>query len=97
MAASWNPERCPASYIGGVAVFSLLYQAREAWAQDFEFIYLTWVELRGFEPLTSFMPFLAEPSEGVESESGDSQVRADTQSGCAPAASEAVCVRKSLG
>jgi len=34
----------------------LLYQARELWAQDFEFIYLTWVELRGFEPRTSCMP-----------------------------------------
>jgi hypothetical protein len=34
----------------------LLYKAREQWAQDFEFIGLTWVELRGFEPLTSCMP-----------------------------------------
>jgi len=34
----------------------LLYQARELWAQDFEFISLNWVELRGFEPLTSCMP-----------------------------------------
>jgi hypothetical protein len=34
----------------------LLYQARQLWAQDFEFIYLNWVELRGFEPLTSCMP-----------------------------------------
>ena len=34
----------------------LLYKARERWAQDFEFIYLTWVELRGFEPRTSCMP-----------------------------------------
>ena len=44
----------------------LLYKARERWAQDFEFIYLTWVELRGFEPRTSCMPFLAEPSGDVE-------------------------------
>src|SRR6516165_5792516 len=34
----------------------LLYQACELWAQDFEFICLNWVELRGFEPLTSCMP-----------------------------------------
>jgi hypothetical protein len=34
----------------------LLYGAHEIWALDFEFIYLTWVELRGFEPLTSCMP-----------------------------------------
>jgi hypothetical protein len=34
----------------------LLYQALRLWAQDFEFICLTWVELRGFEPLTSCMP-----------------------------------------
>jgi hypothetical protein len=34
----------------------LLYQAGELWAQDFEFICLTWVELRGFEPRTSCMP-----------------------------------------
>ena len=34
----------------------LLYQARKLQAQDFEFMYLTWVELRGFEPLTSCMP-----------------------------------------
>ena len=34
----------------------LLYQSRELWAQDFEFICLTWVELRGFEPLASCMP-----------------------------------------
>jgi hypothetical protein len=35
----------------------LLYQSRELWAQDFEFICLSWVELRGFEPLTSCMPW----------------------------------------
>jgi hypothetical protein len=29
---------------------SLLYQARELWAQDFEFICLTWVELRDSNP-----------------------------------------------
>jgi hypothetical protein len=34
----------------------LLYRAGELWAQDFEFSFLTWVELRGFEPLTSCMP-----------------------------------------
>ena len=34
----------------------LLYKALGLWAQDFEFICLTWVELRGFEPLTSCMP-----------------------------------------
>jgi hypothetical protein len=34
----------------------LLYQALELRAQDFEFISLTWVELRGFEPRTSCMP-----------------------------------------
>ena len=34
----------------------LLYQGLELRAQDFEFISLTWVELRGFEPLTSCMP-----------------------------------------
>ena len=34
----------------------LLYQARELWAQDFEFIGITWVELRGLEPLASCMP-----------------------------------------
>ena len=44
----------------------LLYRAVELRAQDFEFGSLTWVELRGFEPLTSCMPFLAEPSEGIE-------------------------------
>jgi hypothetical protein len=43
-----------------------LYQALELWAQDFESISLTWVELKGFEPLTSCMPFLAEPSGDVE-------------------------------
>ena len=37
-------------------LYLLLYQAREVWAQDFEFICLAWVELRGFEPLTSCMP-----------------------------------------
>src|SRR2546429_9311882 len=37
----------------------LLYQAPELWAQDFEFISLTWVELRGFEPRTSCMPSAA--------------------------------------
>jgi hypothetical protein len=31
-------------------LYLLLYQAPELRAQDFEFIYLTWVELRGFEP-----------------------------------------------
>jgi hypothetical protein len=35
----------------------LLYQSLELWAQDFEFIYLTWLELRGFEPRTSCMPW----------------------------------------
>jgi hypothetical protein len=35
----------------------LLYQGREPQAQDFEFINLTLVELRGFEPLTSCMPW----------------------------------------
>ena len=34
----------------------LLYEALGLWAQDFEFVSLTWVELRGFEPLTSCMP-----------------------------------------
>jgi hypothetical protein len=34
----------------------LLYQALELLARDFEFTCLTWVELRGFEPLTSCMP-----------------------------------------
>ena len=34
----------------------LLYQDLELRAQDFEFICLTWVELRGFEPLTSCIP-----------------------------------------
>ena len=34
----------------------LLYRARELRAHNFEFIDLTWVELRGFEPLTSCMP-----------------------------------------
>ena len=33
----------------------LLYQPRELRAQDFEFICLNWVELRGFEPLTYSM------------------------------------------
>ncbi len=37
---------------------SLLDKAPELWTQDFEFIYLTRVELRRFEPLTSCMPFL---------------------------------------
>ena len=37
-------------------LYLLLYQARELWAQDFEFIRSNWVELRGFEPLTSCMP-----------------------------------------
>ena len=35
----------------------LLYQALGSWAHDFEFISLTWVELMGFEPLTSCMPW----------------------------------------
>jgi hypothetical protein len=73
----------------------LLYKARELWAQDFEFISLIWVELRGFEPRTSCMPFLAEPSGGVEVGRGLA-----LQSGLAvrlrPAASEAVCVRSHL-
>jgi hypothetical protein len=43
----------------------LLYQARELWAQDFEFISLTWVELRGFEPLTSCMPSTGRTSTSV--------------------------------
>jgi hypothetical protein len=43
----------------------LLYQARELWAQDFEFICLTWVELRGFEPLTSCMPSTGSTSTAV--------------------------------
>jgi len=43
----------------------LLYQARELWAQDFEFIFLNWVELRGFEPLTSCMPSAGSTSTAV--------------------------------
>ncbi len=43
----------------------LLYQARELWAQDFEFICLNWVELRGFEPLTSCMPSAGSTSTAV--------------------------------
>jgi len=43
----------------------LLYQAPELWAQDFEFISLTWVELRGFEPLTSCMPSTGSTSTAV--------------------------------
>ena len=43
----------------------LLYKARELWAQDFEFISLTWVELRGFEPLTSCMPSAGSTSTAV--------------------------------
>jgi hypothetical protein len=53
------PEPFPAvdRYIGllGCCIL-LLYQALELRAQDFEFISLTWVELRGFEPRTSCMP-----------------------------------------
>jgi len=45
----------------------LLYQALELWAQDFEFASLVWVELRGFEPLTSCMPFPATLSGDVVS------------------------------
>jgi hypothetical protein len=43
----------------------LLYQARELWVHDFEFICLTWVELRGFEPLTSCMPSTGSTSTAV--------------------------------
>jgi hypothetical protein len=73
----------------------LLYKAGELRAQVFEFICLTWVELRGFEPLTSCMPFLAEPS-------GDVEVSLGLAGHCGysvwlrPAASEAVRVRSHL-
>jgi hypothetical protein len=43
----------------------LLYKALGLWAQDFEFICLTWVELRGFEPLTSCMPSAGSTSTAV--------------------------------
>jgi hypothetical protein len=48
-----------------VAVILLLYKAGELWAQVFEFICLTWVELRGFEPLTSCMPSAGSTSNAV--------------------------------
>jgi hypothetical protein len=44
---------------------SLLYQARELGAQDFELICLTWVELWGFEPQTSCMPSAGSTSTAV--------------------------------
>ena len=43
----------------------LLYIAGELRAQVFEFICLTWVELRGFEPLTSCMPSAGSTSTAV--------------------------------
>jgi hypothetical protein len=43
----------------------LLYQGLELQAQDFEFISLNWVELRGFEPLTSCMPSAGSTSAAV--------------------------------
>ena len=43
----------------------VLYNALELWAQDFEFISLTWVELRGFEPRTSCMPSAGSTSTAV--------------------------------
>jgi hypothetical protein len=43
----------------------LLYQALELLARDFEFTCLTWVELRGFEPLTSCMPSTGSTSTAV--------------------------------
>jgi hypothetical protein len=43
----------------------LLYQGLELRDQDFEFICLTWVELRGFEPRTSCMPSAGSTSIGV--------------------------------
>ena len=52
-AGSWLAER---DIVPLRCCILLLYKARELWAQDFEFISLTWVELRGFEPLTSCMP-----------------------------------------
>jgi len=42
----------------------LLYQTGDLWAQSFEFIYLTWVELRGFEPLTEVVPAFVELESG---------------------------------
>ncbi len=58
-------------------------------------MFLTWVELRGFEPLTSCMPFLEEPSGHVEV----GRLPAG-QSRCpvwlCPARSGAVCVRSHL-
>jgi hypothetical protein len=43
----------------------LLYKASELRAQGFEFISLTWVELRGFEPRTSCMPSAGSTSTAV--------------------------------
>jgi hypothetical protein len=43
----------------------LLYQGLELRAQDFEFICLTWVELRGFERRTSCMPSAGSTSTAV--------------------------------
>ena len=43
----------------------LLYKAGELRAQVFEFICLTWVELRGFEPRTSCMPSAGSTSTAV--------------------------------
>ena len=51
----------------------LLYQARELGAQDFEFIYLNWVGLRGFEPLTSCMPSAGSTSTAVRLRRSPSQ------------------------
>jgi hypothetical protein len=43
----------------------LLYKARERWAQDFEFISLTWGGATGFEPRTSCMPSAGSTSTAV--------------------------------
>jgi hypothetical protein len=71
----------------------LLYQARELCVQDFEFTYLSWVELRGFEPLTSCMPSTGRQSTAVRLCRSPSQRVRTSPVRSAPVAVLLCCVR----
>ena len=62
------PEPAPAGgqvHCAAALLYFAAVQGPELWAQNFEFISLTWVELRGFEPRTSCMPSVDRPSTAV--------------------------------
>ncbi len=65
---AWCRSPLPASgqaHCAAALLYLLLYQTLELRTQDFEFISLTWVELRGFEPRTSCMPSAGSTSTAV--------------------------------